>query len=210
MFENFFVLDNPLFWDILQRFLIDVFFLILLIRVVYLRFSNKPNYVFSFSLMGVVIFFIGSMLPIVFTSGMTQLGMAIGLFAIFTILKFRTVNLSIKDMAYIFTVIAISAVNSLKWEGFPTLGIFIFNIIIILTALTLEILLARYIKSHPEINKKKLITHPIVYNNMELLKPQNKAELTKDIIEITGLNIKKIEIKQVDYQNMNALLDIFY
>ena len=210
MIKDFFTLDSPLFWEILKRFIFDVFFLILLIRVVYLRYSNKPNYVFSFSLMGVVIFFIGSMLPIVFTSGMAQLGMAIGLFAIFTILKFRTVNLSVKDMAYIFTVIAISAVNSFKWEGFPDLGIFIFNVIIIMTAWILEILLARYSRLHPDINKKKLESHPIVYNNLELLKPQHSEALSKDIIEITGLEVKKIEIKQVDYQNMNATLDIFY
>ncbi len=157
--------------------------------------------------MGIVIFIIGSMLPIVFNSAMTQLGMAIGLFAIFTILRFRTRTLNIKDMAYIFTVIAISAVNSLEWSEFPVLGIFIFNIIIILSALILEIFLVR---NPQKIRKENFSTHPIVYNKMELLKPQNNEELTKDIIEITGLNVKKVEIKQVDYQNMIAVLDIFY
>ena len=160
--------------------------------------------------MGIVIFIIGSMLPIVFNSAMTQLGMAIGLFAIFTILRFRTRTLNIKDMAYIFTVIAISAVNSLEWSEFPVLGIFIFNIIIILSALILEIFLVRNPQPPQEIREENFSTHPIVYNKMELLKPQNSEELTKDIIEITGLDVKKVEIKQVDYQKMIAVLDIFY
>lgn len=160
--------------------------------------------------MGIVIFIIGSMLPIVFNSAMTQLGMAIGLFAIFTILRFRTRTLSIKDMAYMFTVIAISAVNSLEWSEFPVLGIFIFNIIILLSALILEIFLVRNTRPPQEIKEENFNTHPIVYDKMELLKPQNSEELTMDIIEITGLDIKKVEIKQVDYQKMIAVLDIFY
>jgi hypothetical protein len=210
MFNDFFILDNPLFWAIIKRFIINLFFLFLLIRVVYYRFSDKPNYVFSFFLMGIVIFIIGSMLPIVFTSITSDLGMAIGLFAIFTILRFRTRTLNVKDMSYIFTVIAISAINSLEWSGFPDLGIIIFNIIIIISALILEIVQARPSQSPPKIDKEKLSTHPIIYNKMELLKPHKNEELKKDIIEITGLDVKKVEIKQVDYQNMTAVLDIFY
>jgi len=213
MFKDFFDLNSPQFWAIIERFVINLVFLFLLIRVVYYRYSNKPRYVFSYFLMGIVIFIIGSMLPIVFTSAMAQLGMAIGLFAIFTILRFRTRNLNIKDMAYIFTVIAISAVNSLEWAKFPTLGIFIFNIIIIFSAFILEMLLARKNKKNKKTRKdgvEKLSTHPIVYDNMEMLKPQNKEELIKNVAEITGLDVKKVKIKKVDYKNKVAILDIFY
>jgi hypothetical protein len=213
MFKDFFDLNSQQFWTIIERFVINLAFLFLLIRIVYYRFSKKPGYVFSYFLMGIVIFIIGSMLPIVFNSAMAQLGMAIGLFAIFTILRFRTRNLSIKDMTYIFTVIAISAVNSLEWSEFPTLGIFILNFIIILSAFILEILLARKTKKTKKPKKagqEKLSTHPIVYDNMEMLKPQNKEELIKNLAEITSLDVKKVKIKQVDYTNKIAILDIFY
>lgn len=210
MFTNFFDLNNPQFWAIIERFVINLVFLFLLIYVVYYRYSKKTNYVFSYFLMGIVIFIIGSMLPIVFTSAMAQLGMAIGLFAIFTILRFRTRNLTIKDMTYIFTVIAISAVNSLEWSGFPTLGIFVFNFIIILSAFILEILLVRKTPQNKKTSKEKFKTHPIVYNHMEMLKPQNKEELIKNVAEITGLDIKKVKIKKVDYMNNVAILDIYY
>jgi hypothetical protein len=207
MFKDFFNLNNPDFWAIIERFIINLVFLFLLIRIVYYRYSKKARYVFSFFLMGIVIFILGSMLPIVFNSAMTQLGMAIGLFAIFTIIRFRTRNLNIKDMAYTFTVIAISAVNSFKWVNFPILGIFVFNIIIILSAFILEMLLAR------KTNKAKndnYSTHPIIYDNLEMLKPQNKEELIKNVAKITGLDVKKVIIKEVDYKSKVATLDIFY
>jgi ABC-type protease/lipase transport system fused ATPase/permease subunit len=139
--------------------------------------------------------------------------MAVGLFAIFTILRFRTRNLNVKDMAYFFTVIAISAVNSFKWSNFPILGIFIFNIIIILSAFVSEILLARIAtknKKNRKAKKVKYSTHPIIYDNLEMLKSQNKEELIKSVAEITGLDVKKVRIKKVDYKEKIAILDIYY
>jgi hypothetical protein len=183
--------------------------------VVYYKYSKKEGYVFSLFLMGIVIFVLGSMLPIVFTSDLFggNLGMAVGLFAIFTILRFRTRNMTVKDMAYFFTVIAVSAVNSFKWANFPLLGIFVLNIIIILSAFILEILMSRKIQKTKKIKKagkEKLSTHPIVYDNLEMLKPQNKEALLRNVAEITGLDIKKITINKVDYQKKVAVLDIFY
>jgi hypothetical protein len=204
MFKDFFNLNSPEFWYIIEKFIINLVFLFLLIRLVYYRFSRKRNYVFSLFLMGILIFILGSMLPIVFNADMGKLGMAIGLFAIFTIIRFRTQNLSAKDMAYFFTVIAISAVNSFKWVNFPTLGIFILNLVIILSAYILEVSLARKSK------KDNYSTHPIIYDNLEMLKPQNKEPLIQNVAEITGLDIKKIRIRKVNYKEKFAVLDIFY
>ncbi len=210
MFTDFFNLNSPAFWTILEKFIINLIFLFLLIRFVYYRYSRKEIYVFSLFLMGIVIFILGSMLPLVFNSAMGQLGMAIGLFAIFTILRFRTRNLNVKDMAYFFTVIAISAVNSFKWVDFPTLGIFILNFIIILSALVLEIVLAGRIRKDKKLKKDKFRSHPIVYDNLEMLKTKNKEELIKDVAGITGIDVKKIRIKKVDYKKKTAVIDIFY
>jgi hypothetical protein len=213
MFKDFFNLNSPQFWTIIEKFIINLVFLFLLIRIVYYRYSRKGIYVFSLFLMGIVIFILGSMLPIVFNSFTGQLGMAIGLFAIFTILRFRTRNLNVKDMAYFFTVIAISAVNSFEWKDFPLLGIFIFNIIIILSAFISEILVARIARKDKKDKKDKKVkynTHPIIYDNLEMLKPQNKEALIKNVTEITGLDVKKVRIKNVDYKNKTSILDIFY
>lgn len=207
MFKDFFNLNSPEFWNIIEKFIINLVFLFLLIRAVYYRYSKKRNYVFSLFLMGILIFILGSMLPIVFNADMGKLGMAIGLFAIFTIIRFRTRNLSAKDMSYFFTVIAISAVNSFKWVNFPVLGIFILNIIIILSAYILEVLLARKTK---KAKKEKYSTHPIIYDNLEILKPQNKEELLRNVAEITGIDVKKVRIRRVNYKEKFAVLDLYY
>jgi hypothetical protein len=207
MFKDFFNLNSPEFWNIIEKFLINLVFLFLLIRAVYYRYSKKRNYVFSLFLMGILIFILGSMLPIVFNADMGKLGMAIGLFAIFTIIRFRTRNLSAKDMSYFFTVIAISAVNSFKWVNFPVLGIFILNIIIILSAYILEVLLARKTK---KAKKEKYSTHPIIYENLEMLKSQHKEELLRNVAEITGIDVKKVRIRRVNYKEKFAVLDLYY
>jgi len=216
MFTDFFNLSSPAFWTIIEKFIVNLVFLFVLIRFVYYRYSRKEIYVFSLFLMGIVIFILGSMLPLVFNSAYTQLGMAIGLFAIFTILRFRTRNLNVKDMAYFFTVIAISAVNSFEWVDFPTLGIFVLNFVIIISAYVLEMLLARRIQKTKKAKKAKkdgkikYNTHPIIYNDLEMLKPQHKDDLIKNVAEMTGLDVRKVRIRKVDYTKRTAEIDIYY
>lgn len=198
MFNNFFNLNNAEFWSVAERFVINLVFLFLLLRIVYYRYSRKAKYLFGYFLMGIVIFFIGSMLKIV----AMEFGMAIGLFAIFTILNLRTISFDVKNMAYLFAVIAISAINSLDLKGkFPIMGILIFNITIIASAFILEMLLAK---------KDNYSSHPIVFYDLELLKPQNKSDLIKNVAEMTGLDVKKVRIRRVNYLKKEAELDIFY
>jgi len=198
MSTNFLNLDNPVFWSIMERFALNLVFLFLLLRVVYYRFTRKENYLFGFFLMGIVIFFIGAMLKIV----AMEFQMAIGLFAIFTILNLRTISFDVKNMAYLFAVIAISVLNALDLRGkFPFMGVVIFNIMIIGSAFILERLLTR---------KKKYSTHPIIYDNLEMLKSQNKEALIANVAEMTGLDVKKVEIQSVNYKERTAVLDIYY
>ena len=129
--DCFFCLNNPTFVGIMWRFAIDIAFLFILIRVVYFRYSRKEKFLFTFFLMGIMAFFICSMLGTVFL----DMTFAFGLFAVFGILRLRTRNFSVKDMAYTFTTIGISLINSLKVLKFPLLGILIINIIIIVAAI---------------------------------------------------------------------------
>ena len=198
MTTGFFNLNNPDFLAIIERFAINLIFLFLLLRVVYYRYSRKADYLFGFFMMGIVIFFIGAMLKIV----SMQFQMAIGLFAIFTILNLRTISFDVKNMAYLFAVIAISVLNSIDLRGeFPTLGILVFDMIIIGSAFVLEALLEK---------KDKCISHPIVYDNLEMLKPENKKELVADVASITGLDVKKVRIRRVNYKEKTAVLNVYY
>ncbi len=196
MSDNFFNLNNPDFYGIMLRFAIHLVFLIILIWGVYFKYSKKEKFLFTFFLMGVVVFFITAMLKSVFI----EIGMAFGLFAIFAILRFRTRNFSLKDMSYIFTVIGISVINSLKLVGFPVLGVIFFNIIIIATAIILE----RFTSRH------NIISYTIIYENIDLLRSDRNSKLLKDVSEITGKDIMKVKIVRINYKKKIAELEIFY
>jgi len=144
--------------------------------------------------MGIIIFLLCSLLETV----NIQLGMALGLFAVFAILRFRTVNYTTKDMTYVFTVIGISVINSQAFIPPPFLGALVINIIIIITAIILE-----------SFNKKNTHTQAfVVFNNLKLLDPLRKDELLKELTLQTGLNIEKITINKIDIAKGNAVLMI--
>jgi hypothetical protein len=196
MFTDFFKLSNPNFIGIMIRFVINLGFLFVLIKLVYYRYSKKELFLFAFFLMGITIFFIGSMLSAVFL----EIGMAVGLFAVFTILRLRTTNVSVKDMAYMFTTIGVSVINSLKMVGFPMLGVLIINGLIILSAYVLEEFVLKNI----------LESFTIIYRNLELLRSNRKQRLIKDLSEQTGKEVLDIKIIRIDYRSEVAELQIFY
>lgn len=196
MFDDFFSLNNPNFLGIMMRFVINIVFLFILIQLVYFRYAKKQKFLFTFFLMGIMTFFICSMLRSVYV----EIGMAVGLFAIFGILRLRTRNFSVKDMAYTFTTIGLSVINSLKLLKFPLLGVLIINGIVILVAYLLE----------EFILKDKVSSLLIVYDNLELLKPDKKHRLLKDISTRTGKEILRIKIRKVNFKRKIAILDIFF
>jgi hypothetical protein len=196
MAENFFDFKNTAFWAIMLRFAITLVFLFILIRIIYFRYSKKEKYFFTFFLMGVTIFFIVS----TFRSVFMELSFAFGLFAVFAILRFRTTNFNLKDMAYIFTTIAISVINSLKLLKFPIMGVIIINMIIVLTAYLLEEFQLR----------NRVDSLVIIYEDLELLKPDKKSKLLKDLSERTGKDIARFKITRVNYRRKVARIEVFF
>jgi signal transduction histidine kinase len=194
--DCFFCLNNPTFEGIIWRFGIDIVFLFILIRIIYFRYTKKPKFLFTFFLMGIMVFFICSMLGTVFL----DMTFAFGLFAVFSILRFRTRNFSVKDMAYTFTTIGVSLINSLKVLKFPLLGTLIINIIIMVSAVMLEEFLAKH----------RTESHSIIYEKLGLLKPDKKEKLLEDVSLLTGKAVLKIKIRRIDYKRKTALLDIYY
>ena len=196
MNDSIFNLNNPSFLGIMWRFAMNLVFLFILIRIIYFRYTKKEKFLFTFFLMGIMTFFICSILRSVYV----EIGMAVGLFAIFGILRLRTRNFSVKDMAYTFTTIGISVINSLKLLKFPILGVIIINLIIIFAAYILELFLLR--------NKSETLS--IIYEKLGLLKPDKKDKLLEDISLLTGKEILKVKIRRIDYKRKTALLDIYY
>jgi hypothetical protein len=188
-------LDNSLL-GIMIRFSFNLLVLIILIRFIYYKFTKKAEYLFSFLLMGIIIFLLCSLLGTVDI----QLGMALGLFAIFAILRFRTVNYTTKDMTYIFTVIGVSVINSQANIPPPVAGALIVNSIIIVAAFLLELFL----------RKNGLSSILIIYNKPELLNPTIRKELITELSNHTGLIIERVQVRKIDIGKGNAELEAYF
>ena len=211
--------------NILIRMSIEVLVLLIIIPLIYRRFSGKKEHMFSFFLMGMTIFTLCAILKGV----EIQMGMALGLFAIFSIIRFRTSNFSAKDMSYLFTILGISAINAMINFPHPIRGTIIFNSILILTILFLEISFketaeAGDIKSEKKEKKgkkekknkdkksgkeKSQDSHLVIYDNLKLLNPDSKKDLIADITIRTGLNIEDVKICKINLIKGNAELEVF-
>jgi hypothetical protein len=183
-------------WGVLVRFVFNFAFLFILIRLLYFRYSKKEKFLFTFFLIGISVFFICSMLKNI----AIDIGVGLGLFAIFSILRFRTRNFSVKDMAYTFTTIGISVINSINEKDFPLVGFLIINVIIIASTFILEEYLV----------KNMFSKYSIYYGNLGLLKPGSNGKLIKDLSARTGLDITKVRIRNIDFTREVAHLDIYY
>jgi len=226
---------NEFVIEALIRLAINIVVLFIIIKLLYNRYSNKKGNLFAFFLMGTMIF----LLCIVLKDVELQMGMALGLFAIFSIIRYRTRNMVIKDMAYLFTVIGISALNALLDYPNPVRGTILVNLIVILTIFLLEISFKKaekkkVVKEVKEVAVKKELTaeelekkaakkekkmfkkanplkkHPILYDNLSLLNPDKMNELKTDVSSRTGIKTEKIRIRKINLVAGNAELDVFY
>ncbi len=218
--------------EALVRLAINVAVLFIIIRLLYNRYSDKKGNLFAFFLMGIMIF----VLCIVLKDVELQMGMALGLFAVFSIIRYRTKNMAIKDMAYLFTVIGISAVNALLDYPNPVRGTILVNSIIIITIFLLEISFKKTDKNKEvkdakvkkeltpeELEQKKakkeqkklnkpapLKKHQVLYDNLALLSPDKLDDLKKDVSARSGIKMEKIRIRKVNLVAGNAELEVFY
>jgi len=196
MSDTSLILSSDTVWGILLRFAINLVFIIVLIGVIYFKYTKKEKFLFTFFLIGIVVFFVSSIMKRVDIG----LGLAFGLFAIFGILRFRTRNFSMKDMAYLFSTIGLSVINSLGIVVLPLTGILLINAIIIVSAFALEKILS----------SNTFMKHTIVYDKLELLRPENQNKLLKDISARSGRTILRISIQKIDYKKDVAELEIYF
>ncbi|MFM7645400.1 MAG: DUF4956 domain-containing protein [Sphingomonadales bacterium] len=173
---------------------IDLLFMWVLIRGIYFTHYKRSDLFLTFFAFNLVIFLITYMLNEV---EMT-LGAAFGLFAIFSMLRYRTENISAKDMTYIFIVIAlglIMAISKATWMELLALGTFI----ILLTLLFESNLLIR-----------QEISQAIYYDRVDLIQPSSREALLDDLRNRTGLPITRIEIGNIDLLRDTVKITIFY
>lgn len=196
MNELFLIFSEQTVWGIMARFLVDLIFLTILVGFIYFRYSKKEKFLFTFFLTGIVVFFLCTVMNF-FPMTMT---FAFGLFAIFQVLRFRTTNFGVKDMAYIFAVIGISVINAVVLARLPFESKLVMNCIIVFLTFVLE-----------EISRKNTYkSHRIVYRNIEMLRPENKPKLLEELSSLSGRNVIRAKIAKVDYKKGVSDLDIFF
>jgi len=183
-------------WSTMIRFMVTLLVLFIVIRLIYYRYSKREGYVFSFFLMGIMIFLVCILLK----SVKIELGIALGLFAIFAILRFRSRNLSLRSMTYFFTVIGIAVINAMAGFYNPVRGMILINGTIIIALLVLEI----------TFHKETLRELDLTYDKPELLNPERMNDLLNDVSIRVGKKIEKVRIRKMDLIKGNAELRVFY
>ncbi|MCK4663392.1 MAG: DUF4956 domain-containing protein [Bacteroidales bacterium] len=190
------LIDTTGFLELLIRFTFNLLVTIVLVRYLYYPITKRKDYLFTYILIGITVFLLCFMLQ----SVKLKLGFALGLFAIFSIIRYRTNPVPIKEMTYLFLVIGISVINSLANKKVSYAELLLTNVIILTVTFFLE--------------KVFLLRHEsrktILYENIKLIKPENRKQLIDDLEKRTGINISRIEIGRVNFLRDTARIRIFY
>ncbi|WP_317897475.1 DUF4956 domain-containing protein [Aurantibacillus circumpalustris] len=183
------------------RLLIDFVSVFILVRGVYFHVYKRLELFFTFFIFNLVIFLICFLLNKVDLS----MGAAFGLFAVFSMLRYRTEDISIKDMSYLFLVIAIGLISAVtKVKNASDSYEYIFLILINSTIIVLAYLL------ESKVLFKKEAIQIINYDNMDLIQSQNQTLLIEDIKKRTGINAHRISISKIDFLKPSVQIKVYY
>tara|TARA_B100000780_G_scaffold106570_1_gene74615 strand:+ start:937 stop:1584 length:648 start_codon:yes stop_codon:yes gene_type:complete len=178
------------------RFLIDFSFTFVIIRVLYFAANRRKDYLFTFFVFNLLTFFICFLLRKV----PMELGFALGLFAVFGILRYRTEPIPIKEMTYLFIVIGLAMINALANKKISWAELMFVNSTILLVTLSFEKLWFN----------NEVQTKNIIYERIDLIKKESRLEMISDLRQRTGLDIVKVQIGKIDFLRDVATVTIFY
>ncbi len=190
------VIDLPDFSELILRFSFNLLVVFILVRLLYYPIAKRKDYLFTYILIGTIVFLLCFLLENV----KLQLGMALGLFAVFGIIRYRTNPIAIKEMTYLFIIIGISVTNALANKKVSYAELLFTNFAVIAVTYGLE--------------KVWLLKHEsrktIIYEKINLIKPGNYQLLLKDLEERTGLIINRVEVGRIDFLRDAARIRIYY
>ena len=187
------IIDAPDLMALMIRFLFNTAIIFVIIRLLYYPVTRRKDYLFTFFMIGVIIFLLCFLLENV----KLQLGFALGLFAVFGILRYRTDLVPIKEMTYLFVVIGISVVNALANKKVSYAELIFTNLIVLGATFILESL-------------KHEISKIIIYEKLDMITEDHRDELIKDIETRTSLKINRLEVGKIDFMRDIAFIRIFY
>lgn len=169
---------------------------LLIVRFIYYPITQAKKYVFTFLAFNTIIYFVLGLL----TSSNLSVGVGFGLFAIFSVLRYRTDEMPIREMTYLFIIIALPVMNSILISNADVVKLLLSNGVI----MTLLYLLELGFGFHFESSKK------ITYEKIELITPANQEQLLADLRERTGLPVKRAEVGRINFLQDTAEIKIYY
>ena len=183
----------------LVRFVICLLVNWLIVDKLYYKKSKRRDFYFTFIIIGVAIFFIVFFMIFVLEDmkGKTGIGVGIGMFGIFSIMRYRTDAMPVREMTYLFVVLCLSVVNALA-STMPLVELLITNLIIIIVVWLFEHLL------------KVVPCKLIQYDRLDLVKPDRREDLIEDIRERTGLDVITVEVGGIDMLRDMAVVKVYY
>ncbi len=200
------LLEPKAFISLFIRFCLNFVVVGLIARCFYYPQSRRRDYMFIFIIMAMCIFMLVSLMG----GGAMKTGAALGLFAIFGIIRYRTEPIPIREMTYLFMLVSLSVINAMGraeyhrtsdyWEGFGIVTLIFANVVFIVIAALFET--SKILNEH--------CSKYIKYDNINLVSPDKRAELKADLEKRTGLHIVAMEVGAIDFLKDCVLIRIFY
>ena len=188
--------DSKDFFKLLVKTAFNLSIILIIVRYIYYPITKNKDYLFTYLLISLTVF----LLCILLDSVKIELAFALGLFAIFGIIRYRTDPIPIKEMTYLFLVIGVSVINALANKKISYSELVFANVMIIAVTYGLEkIWLLRH-----ETRKN------IIYEKIDLIGPDKRDELLLDLKERTRIDVVRVEIRRIDFLKDIAYLRIFY
>jgi hypothetical protein len=182
--------------SLLSRFGFNLLITGFIIRFLYYPKTQRRDYLFTFFVVSTTIFLMIFLLD----SVKIQVGFALGLFAIFGILRYRTDSLPVREMTYLFAIIGISVINALSNWQVSYVELVITNLLFVIIVSILE---NKHIVRHTS-------TKLIIYEKINLISPSCYDDMLADLRKRTGLDIKRFEVGQIDFLKDIAYVKIYY
>ncbi len=187
--------EEASFWALVLRFTFNVLICWIIIQFFYYKKSHRKDYYFTFMLFSVTVFLLIFLLDNV----SMQIGFALGLFAIFGMIRYRTETVPIREMTYLFVAIGISVINGLAMTV-SYAELILTNFLFILVTWILE--------------SNKVLKHTsckiVLYEKIELVKPEKREDLIIDLKDRTGLDVTKVEVGHIDFLRDVAYVKVYY
>ena len=181
--------------SLVARYFFNLLVTFVIVKVVYYSINRDRDYLFTYFVFNTLVFFVCYLM----SSVNLGVGFGFGLFALFSILRYRTSTLAVKEMTYLFAVITIAVINAVVTDQISVAELLFTNLTIVMLIYYFDV----YWKDGVKVQI-------IVYEKIENIHPSKRENLLLDLKERTGLNITKVELSNINFMNDTVKAKVFY